>query len=152
MAQEKYEGHKITFSGSNGYPTIYVNGETVLLHRYVWEKVNGKIPEGSQIHHRDGDRLNWNIDNLEMLTNGEHHRRHALENGFGKGNKGKRKDHSSGFCGARRPVIATNENTTLYFESISDASKTLDVTTSSISRILRGVRKTAKGWAFQNGT
>ena len=68
-----------------------------------------------------------------------------------RGTRVNEKTIPAGFCGERRPVIATNENTTLFL-SISDASKTLDVTTSSISRILRGVRKTAKGWAFQNGT
>lgn len=37
MAAEKetcrYDGHKINFSSSSEYPTIFVNGKNVLLHR-----------------------------------------------------------------------------------------------------------------------
>ena len=35
-----------------------------LKHRYVWEKHNGKIPEGYIIKFKDGDFMNCDIDNL----------------------------------------------------------------------------------------
>ena len=47
-----------------------------LLHRYIWEKVNGYIPKGMVIHHIDGNHLNNNINNLECLTHLEHGQRH----------------------------------------------------------------------------
>ena len=95
---EYYDGHKINYSSSNGYPSIFVDGKNVLLHRYVWEKFNGEIPEGFHIHHKDRNRKNFDISNLELVDISKHHREHALENGLGHDNKGKPKKHASGFC------------------------------------------------------
>lgn len=152
MAQEYYDGYLINFSSSAGYPTIYVNGKNVLLHRYIWEKYHGIIPEGYEVHHKDKNRNNYDLYNLVLVESKEHHRQHAIDNGLGKDNKGKRKDHVSGFCGERRPVIAYNEIEALEFVSISEASRILGVRHSDISRILRGERKSAKGWGFLDGT
>ena len=48
MAAEKvtYDGHTVNFLSNTGYPTIFVNGKNVLLHRYIWVKYNGSIPDG----------------------------------------------------------------------------------------------------------
>ena len=51
---------------------------SILLHRAVWEFYNGEIPEGYQIHHKDEDRYNNEIDNLECIEGVEHARQHAL--------------------------------------------------------------------------
>lgn len=54
------------------------------LHRAVWEYSNGKIPEGFDIHHEDGDRSNNQIENLRLLPRSEHHAEHqdqCSENG-----------------------------------------------------------------------
>ena len=41
-------------------------------HRMIWEAVNQKIiPQGYQIHHRDSDKENNLIDNLELVTRKE---------------------------------------------------------------------------------
>lgn len=150
MAQY-YDDHKITFSSSNGYPTIYIEGKNVLLHRYVWEKFNGKIPEGYQIHHKDKNRRNFDLSNLELVKTSEHHRNHAIEHGLGHCNKGKAKTFASGFCEKPRPVIARKDSEELHFVSIMEASRQLGVRHSDIGRILRGKRKTAKGWCFEYG-
>lgn len=46
------------------------------LHRAVWEAEHGPIPAGHHIHHRDGNKLNNEISNLECLSHGEHQRHH----------------------------------------------------------------------------
>ena len=46
------------------------NGKTI--HRMVWEYYNGEIPEGYVIHHKDENKLNNSIDNLQLLTRKEH--------------------------------------------------------------------------------
>lgn len=48
------------------------------LHVAVWEYHNGHVvPEGCEIHHRDHNRRNNNIENLECLTIIEHRKHHA---------------------------------------------------------------------------
>ena len=42
------------------------------LHRVVWEWHHGTIPDGTHIHHKDGDRTNNAPDNLECLDAQEH--------------------------------------------------------------------------------
>jgi predicted DNA-binding protein YlxM (UPF0122 family) len=46
--------------------------ERQLLHRVVWEEVNGLIQEGYDIHHIDGDRSNSQLKNLELISHSEH--------------------------------------------------------------------------------
>lgn len=46
------------------------------LHRAVWEHNNGPIPEGHHVHHKDGNTLNNDPENLECLSNLEHRREH----------------------------------------------------------------------------
>ena len=37
------------------------------LHRIVWQHFNGPIPKGFHIHHKDTNRSNNQIENLELL-------------------------------------------------------------------------------------
>src|SRR5215469_17385379 len=39
----------------------------VLLHRKIWETHRGPLPKGVHIHHRDGNKANNQIDNLEPM-------------------------------------------------------------------------------------
>ena len=38
-----------------------------LMHRVVWEQHNGPIPPGHVVRFKDGNTMNWHIDNLEMF-------------------------------------------------------------------------------------
>lgn len=53
----------------------YVSADKA-LHRVVWAYYYGKIPKGYDIHHRDLDKDNNDISNLQMLTNSEHRKLH----------------------------------------------------------------------------
>ena len=55
----------------------YAGGKYVREHRHVWQMTNGPIPDGMFIHYIDGDKLNNEISNLELITHTEHMRRHA---------------------------------------------------------------------------
>lgn len=61
-----------------GYIEVCEGGECRLEHRYIWEKHNGVIPVGMVIHHKDNNRGNNNIGNLEMMSKSEHRRYHML--------------------------------------------------------------------------
>lgn len=43
-----------------------------LLHRAIWEEHNGPIPEGMKISFKDGNKENCDIENLMIVTKGEH--------------------------------------------------------------------------------
>lgn len=51
------------------------------LHRLIWEKFNGPIPKGHHIHHKDRNKLNNSIDNLECMSHADHLRLHMKEHG-----------------------------------------------------------------------
>jgi len=59
------------------------------LHRAVWKHHNGTIPDGYHIHHKDHDRSNNDISNLEMVEASEHAKHHAPHNEWvgSEGNK-----------------------------------------------------------------
>ena len=63
-----------------------VNGRHIIcgrrLYYFVWELFNGPIPKGYQIHHKDENRLNDRLDNLEILTEFEHKSLHGKEKVF----------------------------------------------------------------------
>ena len=46
------------------------------IHRTVWEFFNGEIPKDCEVHHRDLNRSNNDISNLQMLTKAEHQKLH----------------------------------------------------------------------------
>jgi hypothetical protein len=71
-----YDGYKVYMNGK--YPAICINGKNHYLHRYVWEQTNGPIPKNMVIHHKDFNRGNWNLENLELLTRAEHMKLHKI--------------------------------------------------------------------------
>jgi len=49
-----------------------------LLHRYNWEQVNGKIPRGMVLRFKDGNTMNCEVNNLELLTKQENMMRNTM--------------------------------------------------------------------------
>lgn len=72
-----FNGVKFTKDDRTGY---YLNSTIrKRMHVYVWEHYNGEIPTGYEVHHKDRDKSNNDISNLELLTASEHRKRHAEE-------------------------------------------------------------------------
>lgn len=69
--QQSFQGVTYYFCGR------YFQNKTVRLHRAVWEANNGPIPAGHDVHHRNEDRTDNRNDNLQLLTEAEHHRLHG---------------------------------------------------------------------------
>ena len=57
----------------------------ILVHRIVWEAFNGPIKKGETINHKDFDKTNNRLDNLEVMTQRENtqHYRNSIEQGIG---------------------------------------------------------------------
>lgn len=47
------------------------------LHREIWASVNGPIPKGFEVHHKNGDKTDNRIENLQLLSTREHRSHHA---------------------------------------------------------------------------
>ena len=68
--QKKFAGFKFYKKKSNNYCCA------VSLHRFIWIYFNGEIPEGYDVHHRDFNHDNNDIENLELVTKDEHKKIH----------------------------------------------------------------------------
>ena len=60
-----------------GYKCVCINGREYKVHVLVWESANGPKPKGNEIHHKDLDKSNYELSNLESLTPSDHRRIHA---------------------------------------------------------------------------
>ena len=65
------------FYDCKGYPCVYIDGREYKVHVLVWEAAYGSKPSGFEIHHKDFTKINYRLDNLELLTPSEHRRIHA---------------------------------------------------------------------------
>jgi len=77
--EEYFFNGKSTKKGQKGYPLLWVQelNRSVYCHTIVWEYHNGAVPKGHDIHHKDFNKLNFNISNLELLTKSDHMKLHA---------------------------------------------------------------------------
>lgn len=63
---------------NNGYMVICVGRKKKLLHRYLMEILLGReLLETEEVHHKDGNKTNNDIQNLELIDWIEHRRMHA---------------------------------------------------------------------------
>tara|TARA_R110000868_G_scaffold131255_2_gene341197 strand:+ start:39 stop:461 length:423 start_codon:yes stop_codon:yes gene_type:complete len=69
-------GGKSYSLGSTGYMRC-TTGARELLHRLIWADINGPIPDGYDIHHRDHNKLNNDPANLQLLSKSDHAALHA---------------------------------------------------------------------------
>lgn len=86
----KVDGHKWCID-SLGYMTANINNDTIRLHRYLYEKYIGKIPDGYYVHHKDFNKLNNDISNLICVTPSEHSLIHKNRLGKNHNKETKRK-------------------------------------------------------------
>lgn len=96
-----YKGNKIFMSGGNkhgNYPAVYIDGRIVGVHILVWEEHYGKVPDGYIVHHKDENKNNYLIENLELLSKAEHMRKHQKLGTYKRGKQNK----------TERPKVKTN--------------------------------------------
>ena len=76
MANHRKENLKTTKKGYLRTKRIGYGGRKRMMHDVIREQYYGPIPEGYQIHHKDFDKTNNDISNLQLVTCLEHKRLH----------------------------------------------------------------------------
>jgi hypothetical protein len=77
-----HDGKPYVLDDTGYYRSIKRNG--ILLHREIWQMANGPIPEGHEIHHVNGNKIDNRKENLVMLNKHSHLKKHGGFSGMGK--------------------------------------------------------------------
>ena len=56
---------------ASGYGRIWADGKRGLAHRYAWERVNGRIPDGMEVDHVCHNTLCVDVEHLRLATRQE---------------------------------------------------------------------------------
>ena len=134
-----------------GHLSVELNKEKdikrVSIHRTVYAAFFGKIKEGNIIHHKDFNKLNNRIDNLEEMDFYKHNNIHKHPS-WNKGLKFPYKPRTSSIYDTMRKKVV-NIDTGVIFNSVTEAAKSIQRNPNSISRCLNN--KTAKAGGFHFG-
>ena len=68
----------------------------IYMHRFVWMHHNGSIPDGFHVHHKDGNKANNSIENLELLDASAHSKHHGKDNPWVGSERNKRQIKEAG--------------------------------------------------------
>lgn len=140
-----------TQADKKGYHRIRVTIEreklTYKVHREIAKAFLPNPKKLPQVNHKDGNKDNNSVENLEWVTNAEN-AHHAIEHGLWDAVfEGSRKENEK----RKRPVIgyfsSPTSSTSKRFESVAEAERF--VGSRHVTDVLKGKRSMVKGWTFR---
>ena len=120
----------------NGYIRVYIYNKTFLLHRLIALTFIENPENRQQVNHKDGNKLNNSISNLEWLSNREN-QIHKFQTGLGNN--------------FTRKIIQfdLNMKQIKIHDSIAGAAKELNISKGTIQSVLLKNRRTAAGFIWK---
>jgi len=134
---------------------LYKNGvrKTFRINRLVAEAFIPNLENKPQVNHKDGNKNNNHVSNLEWVTNQENVI-HAYKNGLAKMTESTKNKISKNNAKARSKKVACIDITTnkviKEYLSATDGAKDVKGTVQNITKICRTGKGTCKGfkWAY----
>ena len=140
-------GRVLTVSTWRGYERLRLfkisRRKTFKVHRLVAEAFIPNPNNLPQVNHKDGNKRNNCVENLEWCTN-EENIKHSWENGLREGNK-------RFYERKKKKVVAISVDgkDVIHFNSVAEAKRHFN--TNHISDVLNGHREQTKGFKFMLG-
>lgn len=119
------------FIGSHGYYAVNINYRALLVHRIIAETFLPNPNNYPCVNHKDGNKLNNSVDNLEWCTI-QYNNQQAVYQGL-------HGDNHKVIC------LETGE----VFVSESECSRKLNVPLRKVSEICNGLANQSKGYHFR---
>ena len=138
------------FARPNGYlgVTLSKKGKSITksIHRIVAETFISNQNKLLQVNHKDGNKQNNNVNNLEWCT-AQENIKHSWKNGLSRVTEGMR-EHCKVY---NKKVMQydKNENFIKEWESASEAGRKLNIFQQSIVACLKNRTKTAGGYIWR---
>jgi len=111
-----------------GYSKVSLNKKHYSVHRLVAETFIPNIENKPQVNHKDGNKQNNHVDNLEWCTCSENHK-HAFATKLRKPHFGQQHQNSK---------LVLNTETGIFYESLTEAIKTQTLKRSTIEAMMCG--------------
>lgn len=136
-----------------GYRRVELRSQGFAVHRLVALAFIPNPENKPQVNHKDGDKTNNSVENLEWVTGQENHT-HKLEHGLNVVKRGS-EHYLYGRTGTQHPVtkrvrqMDLQGNEVRVFETMTDAGKSLETHYSLISKCCNGKLEKAYGYKWE---
>lgn len=130
-----------SFVQNNGYVFVHLKNKNFKIHRLVAQTFIPNNDNKPQVNHKDGNKTNNKVDNLEWCTVAENIQ-HAIKNKLLTPKFGK--DNWNSIC-----VIGKKDDKEFKFYSLREAERITGADHSVISKCCKNIGKTAGGYEWR---